>query len=150
MSYKRKIGVVDGYLLTDVAGIITLATLLIPKIKPRGVAISLVVTTLCFIYATVISKTVVYNKSATKMGAKDENNAPTDVIETLPGHSVSNVDGVKVNGIVFKIPDGVHAIITQKGVVVKSIIGRMMYNLKGGVLLSPPNEAWIPLFNSNY
>jgi hypothetical protein len=150
MVYKRKIGNIDGYMLTDAASIITLATMLIPKIKPKGVAIALVITALCFVYATFVSQTRVNNQSAAKMGSKDENNAPTDVIETLPGHSVSNVDGVKVNGIVFKIPDGVHAIITQKGVVVKSIIGRMMYNLKGGVLLSPPDEAWIPLFNSNY
>ena len=150
MSHKRKIGVIDGYLLTDVAGIITLATLLIPKINPRGVAISLVVTTLCFIYATVISKTVVYNKSANKMGAKDENNDNPDVIETLPGHSVSNVDGVKMNGVVFKIPDGIHATISKQRIIVKSILGRMMYNVKGGVLLTPPDESWVPLFNSKY
>ena len=33
MSYKRKIGNIDGYMLTDAASVITLATMLIPKIN---------------------------------------------------------------------------------------------------------------------
>lgn len=67
-----------------------------------------------------------------------------DEVFAVPSGDMKNhVDGVKVNGKVYKLPDGVRATITKNGkVFVSSVFGYLVYKVCGGELGKAPDPSW--------
>ena len=112
--------------------------------------------------------------SQSAVAVKDENS--DQVIFVEPGEKQADVDGVKIDYLrfrkstpqysragelliagvppekiteVYKIPDGVHATVTEDNKIsVTSLWGRLIYNVRGGKLNTPPDAAWKPLFQA--
>jgi hypothetical protein len=58
------------------------------------------------------------------------------------------IDGVKINGVVYKIPDGTHAKITKENKIkIDSIFGWFVYVVRGGILTDAPSD-WKSLFDA--
>ncbi len=96
---------------------------------------------------TFFAKTKVNNDSDENIFAKSENDCDA---QTLLPHSVKyNIDGVKVNGKVFKASDGTHIVVNADGSIkTKSFIGKFINSTRGGYLSTPPDDGWKPLFNA--
>ena len=92
-------------------------------------------------------KTTVKNRSKNSICAKPEEGS--DTFEVLPGKNGYDIDGIKSNGVVYKIGDSCHAKVRRDGTVkVKSFTGRAINKfIGGGVLTSPPDDNWNKLFD---
>lgn len=88
-------------------------------------------------------KTKVDNRYKGNVFANPENG-------TDPFKMPNGIDGVKVNGVVYKISDGCHAVINRKGkVVINSITGKFMnFAMGGGILTTRPDDGWKDLFKA--
>ena len=59
-----------------------------------------------------------------------------------------DIDGIKANGKVYKLPDGVHATVNEKNEIkVSSITGRLIYMLGGGLQTAPKDGGWQKIFD---
>lgn len=62
------------------------------------------------------------------------------------------VDGIKSNGIVYKITDGYDYVIIEKSYSVvpkySTLYYRFIYSIRGGKLEKAPDEGWVKLFKS--
>ena len=92
-------------------------------------------------------KTMVKNRSKNSICAKSEEDSNT--FEVLPGKNGYDIDGIKSNGVVYKIGDSCHAKVRNDGTVkVKSFTGRAINKfIGGGVLTTPPDDGWQKLFD---
>lgn len=73
----------------------------------------------------------------------------SDYFELEPGYEMSDVEGVKVNGKVYKIICGPKVIVTKKGsVVVISLLFILFYLFGCFRKKKSPNENWDALFNA--
>ncbi len=95
-------------------------------------------------------KTTVKNRSKKSICAKPEEGC--DTFEVLPGKNGYDIDGIKSNGVVYKIGDSCHAKVCKDGTVkIKSFTGRAINKIiGGGVLASAPEEdkeCWQKLFD---
>lgn len=60
----------------------------------------------------------------------------------------NHVDGIKVNGKVYKLPDGVRATVTRSGkIYMYSLLGEIVYAIAGDEICTPPDPTWNKLFN---
>ena len=92
-------------------------------------------------------KTTVKNRSKKSICAKSEEDSNT--FEVVPGKNGYDIDGIKSNGVVYKIGDSCHAKVCTDGTgKVKSFTGRALNKfIGGGVLVSPPDDGWQKLFD---
>jgi hypothetical protein len=145
---KKKFETLNGYLAADVMTAVTVVLLvcfLQNKNSKGWFSISGAMTFGLLFYAMFVSKTVVKNKSKQSIFTKNEDN--DTVSECKSGEKATNIDGVKTNGVVYKIPDGVHAVVTKENKVkVNSLWGGFIYKVRGGELTAPPDEKWNKLF----
>jgi hypothetical protein len=148
---KKKYGTFDGYLAADVLTVLTAILLFLALSKKVGIglfAISGFATFGSLIYATMIGKTVLKNDTNRKILCKDEY---TSAVETCgSGQSRSDIDGFRIEEprCVYKVPDGVHVIVGDNGVKVRSLWGRLLFKYRGGIQNTPPDNAWEPLFRA--
>ena len=148
MSYKRKIGTIDGYTLTELSLILFL-TMFVTKPLQKYACFPLLFAGLSFGYATFKGKTFIINNSGKELAGMDENDHEK-IKRCRAGENISNVDGIKQNGVVYKIPDGLHVSMTERGPKAHSVMGKIVYSVRGGIQNFPPDESWVPLFNSKY
>lgn len=143
MAVKIKTKTLDCYLVGDL--FIFLAVIALAKGHLKVFPFPLILTSFFYLLGISIAKGCVYNSSNIPVFAMDENDH--DKITFVPnGESVSNIDGINVAGLVYKIPDGVNAIVTSNGVKVVSITGRILFNTAGGRLQQAPDPTWNDLF----
>ena len=147
---KRKLLSFDGYLLADVATVVTIVLFLLflenDEIK-GWFSLGIIITGIILTYSLFLSKAHIDNQSGLTLYVKDEDNESVSIMG--PGQKASDIDGVKVYGTVYKIPDGVHAIVMGNHTIkIRSIWGRLIYNFRGGVLTVPPDKSWEPLFQA--
>lgn len=95
-------------------------------------------------------KTTVKNHSGRSICAKPEEGC--DTFNVQAGKNIYDIDGVKSNGIVYKIGDSCHAIVRKDGTVkIQSFTGRFINKfVGGGILTAPPDEdkeCWQKLFD---
>ena len=91
-------------------------------------------------------QTKVSNQSSSMIYAKPEEGA--EPVEVSPQGEYFGTDGVKAGGKVYKLPNGVHATVSQNDKVsIASLTGTLMYMLIGGVLPTPPDGGWQKLFD---
>ncbi|MDD3915125.1 MAG: hypothetical protein PHU62_10090 [Bacteroidales bacterium] len=145
---NNKIKGIDGYLIADIAALLTIIlfiVFLIYKNSPKYFLSAMAVSALSALLQSKFGKTQIINNTGADIYTKDEIGCMVSTVYTE--NIKSNIDGIKMNGIVYKIPDGVHAIATkQNSIKVSSIIGRLIYNVRGGMLSGPPDGDWIDLF----
>ena len=90
--------------------------------------------------------TKIENKSNGSVFIKPEDGK--DPEEVKSGDIKYGIDGVKINGQVYKLTDGTHAIITENGKVkITSLTAMIFYVAMGGKLNTPPDEDWQTLFD---
>ena len=146
----KKFGTIDGYLIADVATVVTVFLIVcfrISKSMEAWFLIPMIVTSVSLEYAMFVSRSVVKNKTRSPILAKDENSDTLYVVQA--GDVVKYIDGIKTNDIVYKIPDGVHAVLKENGIHVRSFWAKFAYKSRGGVLDTPEGGNWEPLFNAN-
>ena len=104
--------------------------------------------TICCIAQFFFGKAKVNNRSGADIEYLNETESGNRPSYTLPnGEKQYDIDGIRCNGIVYKVPDGVHLTVNRKGTVVPhSIVGGFLFYIEGGVLDSPPDDSWEPLF----
>lgn len=137
---------VDIAILGFVLTIILMKTNIISQDKRiiAYIIIAIVVFILMYMFC---QETKIINESETKAFIKSEADKQTDGL--LPKSTKYGIDGVKINGVVYKTPDGTHAKITESGKIkVESITGKFLYFVLGGVLNTPPDSSWEPLFDA--
>lgn len=135
----------NGYLLLDLS--ILGGLLWYWKTKDiSNLVVAVVVAAIILWIVALHHGTKVINRTNENVFVKGEDG---DEVFTVPsGGLKNNVDGVKVNGKVYKLPDGVRATVTKKGnIFVPSIAGSIIYLLGGGELKSAPDPSWEKLFN---
>ena len=144
------------YAVTDVMIVVALLLFLIAifekdkKAVPALLAacgVSVIVGSSAFVAQVLQGKTTVKNRSKNSICAKSEEDSNT--FEVLPGKNGYDIDGIKSNGVVYKIGDSCHAKVRNDGTVkVKSFTGRAINKfMGGGVLASPPDDGWQKLFD---
>ena len=103
---------------------------------------------ICWVAQLLFGKSKVKNRLGSEIEYIEEGdgkNRPTYVLES--GEKRHDIDGMKVNDVVYKIPDGVHVTVNEKGKVIQhSISGAFWYYKEGGVLDNPPDATWNSLF----
>lgn len=96
---------------------------------------------------TQLTSTIVINDSDMLVKYKEESGTqPID----LPPHGVAEgVDGFKVSGKVFKACSGTHVVIDNTGTITtKALSGKFANSFRGGIITTPPDDAWKPLFDA--
>lgn len=109
--------------------------------------VSVIVGSSAFVSQILQGKTTVKNRSKNSICAKPEEGS--DTFNVLPGENGYDIDGVKSNGVVYKIGDSCHAVVRKDGTVnIKSVTGKVVNKIiGGGVLTSPPDDSWQKLFD---
>jgi hypothetical protein len=109
--------------------------------------VSVIVGSSAFVSQILQGKTTVKNRSKNSICAKPEEGS--DTFNVLPGENGYDIDGIKSNGVVYKIGDSCHAKVSDDGTVkVKSFTGKIVNKIiGGGVLTSPPDDSWQKLFD---
>lgn len=136
----------DLYFVVDIFIIIAIVFIIIGIIKKEkiygvGMVSTGIIAGLIFLLQMYKGKSVVHNMSDEVIYAKPEEG--TEPVAVPPHGELYNIDGFKANGKVYKIPDGVHAKVSQNGKVsIASLTGTLMYMLIGGVLPTPPDGGW--------
>lgn len=93
-------------------------------------------------------KAKVNNKSASDIEYLQESGCSDRSAYILNnGRKQHDIDGIKLNEVVYKIPDGVHVTVNDKGEIIPhSVVGKVIYKVEGGVLDNPPDSSWNALF----
>ncbi|MCK9303504.1 MAG: hypothetical protein PHU62_10055 [Bacteroidales bacterium] len=143
---------IDGYLIADFTALITVILFilcLLHKTSIKYLGGTLAVTGILIFVQATFGKAQIINKTGKAICSKPEiEDKPISNINDQ--ESKSSIDGIKMNGIVYKIPDGVHAIATEQNrIKINSIIGSVAYYAKGGLLTTPPDDSWNALFESD-
>ena len=136
----------NGYLFADITFLGAIGILFWKK-EPMYFVFLLIIYVIV-IYMTIFNQgTKVINNYDKDILAKDED---SDVVHTVKsGEYKGHVDGIKVDGKVYKLPDGVRATVTRTGKIrVYSAIGLLFYMAGGGELTKAPNACWDKLFST--
>lgn len=140
----------DLYFVVDIFIIIAIVFIIIGIIKKEkiygvGMVSTGIIAGLIFLLQMYKGKSLVHNMSDEMIYAKPEEG--TEPVAVPPHGELYDIDGFKANGKVYKLPDGVHATVSQNGKVsIASLTGTLMYMLIGGVLPTPPDGGWQKLF----
>lgn len=97
-----------------------------------------------------IKSATVVNKSGLTIKAKLEDSS-CEPVEVKPGESLYGIDGVKVNGRVYKACNSTKIIVKEDGdIVTLSLIGKFINWKKNAGWLDkcPEDDCWRQLFNS--
>ena len=156
MAMKKELKKVNWYRVEDViviVGVLLLILVSCKKMNPytwffselSAVFLLFVITFLLLEHY--IGDTVVENDTEHDIYAKDEESSNVVVI---PSHKrVSGIDGIKVDGVVYKLCSGTHVVVKEDGKVrTKSLTGKFVNNTRGGKISSPPDEGWNNIFQA--
>ena len=140
----------DLYFVVDIFIIIAIVFIIIGIIKKEkiygvGMVSTGIIAGLIFLLQMYKGKSVVHNMSDEMIYAKPEEGA--EPMAVPPQGQCYGIDGIKAQGQVYKLPDGVHATVNDGGSVrIASIIGTLIYLVRGGLLQAPPDGGWQKLF----
>lgn len=134
----------NGFLFADLLFIASVFYII--KTKNHYITPFALIIIAIFIYITIFHHgTKVINNSGKPIDAKDED---SDTVYTVrPGEFRDHIDGIKVDGKVYKLPDGVRATVTKnRKIMVYSLLGYFFYLTAGGELTKAPDDGWNKLF----
>lgn len=139
------------YAVTDILALVAIIVLAFSvKKKDESFLITSGIFTLFAVIVFLIQakwgQTKVSNQSSAMIYAKPEEGAePVGIAPQGEGYAI---DGVKADGNVYKLPNGVHATVGEGGKIrVASLTGTFIYMLIGGRLSTPPDGGWQKLFD---
>lgn len=90
----------------------------------------------------------VQNDSGKTIMAKPETGS-CDPVEVKPGEFLNGIDGVKVDGRVYKAVGGSCISVNENNKIKNWSMSGCFFNLtRGGYLSEAPDDCWKPLFNS--
>lgn len=96
---------------------------------------------------TQITQTIVKNESKGNVFFKPENES--EPLTLAPHTSAERIDGIKFCGRVYKLCNGTDVIIDSNNkITTKALTGKFANLTMGGVLTSPPDPSWQPLFDA--
>lgn len=139
------------YAVTDILALVAIIVLAFSvKKKDESFLITSGIFTLFAVIVFLIQakwgQTKVGNQSSSMIYAKPEEGV--EPVGIVPQGEGCAIDGVKADGNVYKLPNGVHATVGEGGKIrVASLTGTLMYMLIGGVLPTPPDGGWQKLFD---
>lgn len=140
------------YAAVDVMAFVTLL-LLVAFVAKKEEALgkcffgSLTITGVLGLVQMMFGHAKIENESGEDVYTKSEEGC--DAVELEPGLERYDIDGVKTQVAVYKLSDGCHGVVKKDGTVkVKSLTGKFINSVRGGVLTTPPDECWEPLFKS--
>ena len=108
---------------------------------------SLTITGVLGLVQMMFGQSKIENESRTVIHTKSEEGC--DAVELEPGMERYDIDGVKNQGRTYKLVDGVHGVAKNDGTVkVKSLTGKFVNSVMGGVLTTPPDSCWDELFEA--
>ncbi len=132
------------YAVSDAMAVITLLLLLAfiaKKTNPVYWLTSGFITLLIAACQAVWGKAKIKNECPEIIYTKSEEGC--DATELEPGLERYDIDGVKSYGVVYKLSDGVHGVIKKDGTLkVKSITGKFINSVRGGVVPYSPDNCW--------
>lgn len=140
------------YAAVDVMAVITLLLLVAfvaKKEETLGKCFfgSLTITGVLGLVQMMFGQSKIENESGTVIHTKSEEGC--DAVELEPGMERYDIDGVKNQGRTYKLVDGVHGVAKNDGTVkVKSLTGKFVNSVMGGVLTTPPDSCWDELFKA--
>lgn len=136
----------NGYLFTDITIIVAIIVLFWKK-EPVYIVPIVIIAVVFFTMSVLNQGTKVINKYDKDILAKDDD---SDVVHTVKsGDYKGNVDGIKLDGKVYKLPDGVRATVTKSGKIrICSIVGSLIYWGAGEELAKAPDAGWDNLFKA--
>ena len=140
------------YAAVDVMAVVTLLLLVAFVAKKEknlllGSAGAAVIGGATLIAQGLFGKAKIENESGTVIHTKSEEGC--DAVELSPGGARYDIDGVKIQDKVYKLSDGCHAVARKDGTVkVKSLTGKFVNSVMGGVLVKAPDECWDELFKA--
>lgn len=107
---------INTYLCGDVSFVVFLLSVIaysFNKVSTKFMGFVLGICAVFYVFSMIFGKAYVINESEKDIYAKDENSDTNYKI--LPGHYKSNIDGISVNGVVYKITDGTKVTIDKSG-----------------------------------
>ena len=140
----------DLYFVVDIFIIIAIVFIIIGIIKKEkiygvGMVSTGIIAGLIFLLQMYKGKSVVHNMSDEMIYAKPEEGA--EPMAVPPQGQCYGIDGIKAQGRVYKLPDGVHATVKADGKIkIQSLTAKFIYLLGGGLLPTPPDGGWQKLF----
>ena len=139
----------DLFLASEILFVIAIILHMAEMGSDRSRRWSVAIPVICWVVQLLFGKSKVKNRLGSDIEYLEEGdgkNRPTYVLES--GEKRHDIDGMKVNDVVYKIPDGVHLTVNEKGKVIPhSISGVFWYYKEGGVLDNPPDSSWNALFS---
>ena len=102
----------------------------------------------CYVAQGLCGKSKVKNRLGSDIeylqdgGGKDR---PSYILSS--GDGQHDIDGVRFSNKVYKIPDGVHVTVNEKGKVIPhSLLGSLLYFSEGGLQTTSPGVGWESFF----
>ena len=138
------------YAVTDILALLAIIMLVLYAKKKDetfliGSGIATVLAAMAFIIQVKFGQTKVSNQSPNTIHAKPEEG--TEPVAVPPQGQCYGIDGIKAQGKVYKLPDGVHATVKADGKIkIQSLTAKFIYLLGGGLLQAPPDGGWQKLF----
>lgn len=138
----------DLFLASEILFVIAIILQMAEIGSDRSRRWSVAIPVICWVAQLLFGKSKVKNRLGSDIEYLEEGggeNRPAYFLES--GEKRHDIDGMKVNDVVYKIPDGVHVTVNEKGKVIPhSISGAFGYYKEGGVLDNPPDSSWNALF----
>lgn len=138
------------YAVTDILALLAIIMLALSAKKKdetllMGSLLFIILSALSAFIQVKFGQTKVSNQSPNTIHAKPEEG--TEPVAVPPQGQCYGIDGIKAQGRVYKLPDGVHATVKADGKIkIQSLTGRFVYMLIGGLLQAPPDGGWQKLF----
>lgn len=102
----------------------------------------------CYIAQGLCGKAKVKNKLGSDIEYLEEGGGKYRPAYLLgSGKEMYDIDGVRFNNTVYKIPDGVHVTVNKNGnVLPHSLLGSLLYFSEGGLKTKSPGDGWETFF----
>ena len=111
-----------------------------------GSFLTLVAGAVCLPMQLFYGKTKVKNRSGKNIEYIKEGEDDRDAYTLISGKDIYDIDGIKSDDVVYKIPGSIHVKVKKGKVIPASPIDFLIYKKEGGVLTSPPDSGWNALF----
>ena len=138
------------YAVTDILALLAIVLFILSgkredKTILIGSGIAIILAGIAFTIQVKFGQTKVSNQSPNTIYAKPEEG--TEPVAVPPQGQCYGIDGIKAQGRVYKLPDGVHATVKADGKIkIQSLTAKFIYLLGGGLLPTPPDGGWQKLF----
>lgn len=145
MKTKRFIKI-DLYILCDIMLMLSVVFFFTKKIDLQFTSIAIIILGVFGFFQATFGQTSVKNNSNKPIKVKLENK---DLINVEPQTKASQIEGIKIENKVYKIPNNVHVSITKNNkICIYSFSGYLVYKVRGGKQKQVPNSSWNKLFEA--